>query len=325
MAKIKIYISFAVEDDIYCKELEKHLLLSELVMEIELWHVGKIQAGEFIESIAEKKLSASDLILLLISVDYINTDRCYRVELNRAMERYASGTVDVIPVILRHGNYSGAAFAELCSFPHHPDPVASWPDRDEVWTLLAQEVLRRAEKISGRNINRTLQKDQILRHSCLDKRYRNNSIQILSMRKNNSTRKHPTIEFIIKNKSSKSVILHHILINMIDIDERLGLSKQSRLLKPLAQLDIALPESNGCFEYDLDNVILVAGDDAVSVVVRFLGKEDGQPVPLPNQRHIIRSFYVGFAIDDEVSFAKELFNTEDLLKPYRAPAITHDL
>jgi hypothetical protein len=46
-------------------------------------------------------LNRANVILLLISADFLASDYCYDVEMKRAMERHEAGEAIVIPIILR--------------------------------------------------------------------------------------------------------------------------------------------------------------------------------------------------------------------------------
>ena len=52
-------------------------------------------------------LDAADVILLLISPDFIASDYCYEREMKRAMERHRKSEARVIPVILRPCDWKG--------------------------------------------------------------------------------------------------------------------------------------------------------------------------------------------------------------------------
>ena len=49
------------------------------------WHDRKISAGDDFNKTIDKYLDSADLILLLISPDFLNSEYCYRVEMTRAL------------------------------------------------------------------------------------------------------------------------------------------------------------------------------------------------------------------------------------------------
>lgn len=73
-----------------------------------------------------KHLDAADVILLLISADFLTSEYCYDVELRRAMERHERDEACVVPVRLRPVNRHGVPFGELQTLPTDARPVTVW-------------------------------------------------------------------------------------------------------------------------------------------------------------------------------------------------------
>lgn len=82
------------------------------------WHDRKIGSGtEWVKEIDEH-LNSAEVILLLISSDFIASEYCHEIEMKRAMERHESGEARVIPVILRSVDWSGLIFSKLQAAPN---------------------------------------------------------------------------------------------------------------------------------------------------------------------------------------------------------------
>lgn len=85
-------------------------------------HDRKIGSGtEWAKEIAEH-LNSAEVILLLISSDFIASEYCHEIEMKRAMERHESGEARVIPVILRSVDWSGLIFSKLQAAPKDGAP-----------------------------------------------------------------------------------------------------------------------------------------------------------------------------------------------------------
>lgn len=95
------------------------------------------------------KLETADIILLLVSSDFISSPYCYSREMMRAMERHETGEARVIPVILRHCLWQGAPFGKLMVAPRDGKPVTSWPDRDEALADVAGQVAKAVEALGS--------------------------------------------------------------------------------------------------------------------------------------------------------------------------------
>ncbi|WP_198350313.1 TIR domain-containing protein [Burkholderia ubonensis] len=143
-----IFFSYCHKDEVLRNELEAHLALLKHEGLVDAWHDRRIVAGEEIDDAIFSKLEKADIILLLVSSDFINSAYCYSREMARAMERHSAGEARVIPVILRHCDWTRAPFGKLLAAPRDGKPVASWPDRDEALADVARQV-RQAVDASG--------------------------------------------------------------------------------------------------------------------------------------------------------------------------------
>lgn len=132
--------------------LETHLVLVRRQGFIASWHDRRIIAGQVWKSQIDRHLDEADIILLLVSADFLASDYCYEVEMQRVLVRHKSGHACVIPVIIRSVEWSGAPFAMLQALPKDARPVARWEDPDEAWTDVARSLRRAAEEIRKRRL-----------------------------------------------------------------------------------------------------------------------------------------------------------------------------
>lgn len=68
-----------------------------------------IPAGDDLDGEINAELQAADVILLLISPDFLDSCNCYDVEVRAAIGRRHAGEARVIPVILRPCDWLSAA------------------------------------------------------------------------------------------------------------------------------------------------------------------------------------------------------------------------
>jgi hypothetical protein len=141
-----IFFSYSHKDEVFRNELEAHLALLKHEGLVEAWHDRRIVAGDLVDDAIFGQLEAADIILLLVSSDFINSPYCYSREMARAMELHHAGQARVIPVILRHCDWSRAPFGKLLAAPRDGKPVASWPDRDEALADVARQVRQAVER-----------------------------------------------------------------------------------------------------------------------------------------------------------------------------------
>jgi len=127
--------------------LDKHLSALRRSAVISSWHDRRISPGADLDCEVDQHLNRSDLVLLLISPDFMNSDYCYRREMQAALKRHAKGQVRVIPIILRPVDWLQTPIGKLLALPRDGRPVTTWQRRDEALLDVAKGVRRIAEEI----------------------------------------------------------------------------------------------------------------------------------------------------------------------------------
>jgi len=146
---MKVFFSYSHCDEEFRDRLERHLSLLKRQRVIETWHDRRIEAGGHIDDGISEHLEAADIVLLLVSADFLASDYCYDREMTRAMERHEKVEARVIPVILRPCYWQGAPFGRLRAVPKDGKPVASFQDRDDAF-LEITEAIRDVANTSAR-------------------------------------------------------------------------------------------------------------------------------------------------------------------------------
>lgn len=137
---IRLFYSYAPEDEALARELEKHLTLLRRQGIIEGWHHAKVIAGRPWEADVNQHLEEAEIILLLVSVDFLASDRQYGVEMTRALERHHAGQVHVIPIVISSCDWTAAPFATLQVLPRNHVPITEWSNTKSAWTNVALEI-----------------------------------------------------------------------------------------------------------------------------------------------------------------------------------------
>jgi formylglycine-generating enzyme required for sulfatase activity len=145
---VKVFYVYAHEDEALREELDRHLRGLRHQGVITDWYDRRLIPGNTEwRGQVDTHLEAAQLILLLISSDFIASDYCWDVEMQRAMERHKRGEATVIPIVLRPVDWQGAPFDKLQMLPTDARSVTSWPDRDEAILNVALGIRKAAEKI----------------------------------------------------------------------------------------------------------------------------------------------------------------------------------
>lgn len=137
---IKIFYSYAEEDEKFHQQLEKNLSGLKRAGRIESWDARKIKAGDRVEEQIDQNLEQADIILLLISSDYMASDTLWSQQMQRAMQLRKERGTQVIPIYLRPCHVSDAPFEALESLPRNKQAISERENQDKAFAEIAQEL-----------------------------------------------------------------------------------------------------------------------------------------------------------------------------------------
>jgi TIR domain len=137
---LKLFISYSHIDEVIKSEFIKHIHPLQRLKLIDSWHDGKISAGKELDDAITKEMNSADIVVMLISIDYLNSYYCIEIEMERAMERHAAGECRVIPIILRGCMWQHMPFSKLKALPDDAKAISTWDDRDEALVSVAEGI-----------------------------------------------------------------------------------------------------------------------------------------------------------------------------------------
>ena len=151
-AVISIFVSYAHEDDEERKDLTTHL---RQIPNVAVWDDRAIPAGSNWDEDITTRLNTADIILLLISKDFLDSEYVKDVEIKVALERNEAGDAIVIPILLksciwtpRLGGLQALPSDE--NLPEDKNWVTSdaWNRLDDAYTHVARGVMRQVDRLS---------------------------------------------------------------------------------------------------------------------------------------------------------------------------------
>lgn len=145
-----VFFSYSHADEALRDQIEKQLATLKRQGVIETWHDRRIGAGENIHTSIDDHINTDDIILLLVSSDFLASDYCYDIEMQRAMERHETGEAIVIPVILRACDWHSAPFGKLNAVPRDGKPITQWTDIDDAMLQVAKAVREASSRKPGK-------------------------------------------------------------------------------------------------------------------------------------------------------------------------------
>lgn len=143
---LKAFVCYSRVDKAYQEQFSKYLKVMEMNGVLESWYDGEVVSGEEWDTSIKANLAESEVIFLLISVDFLVSEYVREFELPVAMEKHAAGTARVIPIILRDCPWKQQEFAKLQAT--NAKPVGE-PVNDQAWLEIDKQIRRSLKKFQG--------------------------------------------------------------------------------------------------------------------------------------------------------------------------------
>ena len=131
---IALFISYASADKPLFEKLEAHLLPLQRQGKLTYWHAGMTPAGVSWRQWRTERMAQSQLLVCLLSADYLaGMDE----ELQELLGRQAKGA-RIVPVLARPSLFEGSPLHELQPLPSNGRPVSQWSSPEDAWLDVAQ-------------------------------------------------------------------------------------------------------------------------------------------------------------------------------------------
>ena len=147
-----VFISYSHRDRGLREELEKHLSNLRRQKMIASWYDGNISPGTEWEAQIREHLNKDQIILLLISADFMDSDFCYSIEMTQAIARHNANEARVLPIILRPTDWKGAPFDKLKVLPTDGKAVTRWPTHDDAFEDVVRGIREAIDDLTKKGI-----------------------------------------------------------------------------------------------------------------------------------------------------------------------------
>jgi hypothetical protein len=151
---LKLFYSYAHEDELILAELRKHLAPLRHEQIIVDWHDRELLPGADWDPEISGRLESADIVLAFISSDFVASAYAYGRELHRALELHDQGRLALVPVIARPCYWQPLPISRLQMLPDGAKPIMSWTDpsdRDESFVSVVRGVERVARDLLSRS------------------------------------------------------------------------------------------------------------------------------------------------------------------------------
>jgi hypothetical protein len=144
---IGLFISYAREDEHYRENLSKHLSNLTQLGVITSWHDRMIVPGQAWDQEVNTALTDAQIVLFLVSSDFIASGYITGVEVARALERHDNGDLTLIPIYVRDVDLTGHRLKALQALPSNGTPISDWPREDSAYVDIVQGIRRAVDRV----------------------------------------------------------------------------------------------------------------------------------------------------------------------------------
>lgn len=155
--KISVYLLASPEDQDECNAIQKHLspIVRNSRIPIEIESDFAIPAGEDTDKY-KQKLYDADIVLDLISVDFINNDDIYARN-KKVIARYNNNETILLPILVRNCLWKSTPFVNLPLLPKNFQPLNNkqfWNSEDDALTAVVSDIYDSINKFSDEVANK---------------------------------------------------------------------------------------------------------------------------------------------------------------------------
>jgi hypothetical protein len=147
MLPLRVFISYShnSNDRPLLDQLIRHISPLAQQGKISVWEDSMIMPGSNWDEVINTEIRRADIVLFLVSSDYLASDYVHRIEVPIAMQRQADGFCTVVPVLLRSCMFELMPYAEYEFLPKtaHDQrlvPLDLWANKDEAIATIVRKL-----------------------------------------------------------------------------------------------------------------------------------------------------------------------------------------
>lgn len=127
---------YADEDELYFKSLENHLASFTRSGYLVGWTDRQIDPGAYRKQALAEHFASANLIVLLLSPDFIGSDVCNEC-MHQALSLRHERHLHIIPILVRPVVLQHTLLEDLQFLPLNGEPISRWNNQDDAWQEIA--------------------------------------------------------------------------------------------------------------------------------------------------------------------------------------------
>jgi TIR domain-containing protein len=150
--RCRVFVSYARVDERYRKRLNVHLAPLVRAGLIDVWSDRTIAAGADWERDIQRELATADIVILLVTPNFVASEHCFERELPEAMRRHAEEGLRILPVLVKSVDLVNLPIGRFQGLPTDLRPISAWRETDDAWLQVAAGVRRAAEEVRAARV-----------------------------------------------------------------------------------------------------------------------------------------------------------------------------
>src|SRR4051812_25037296 len=114
---VSIFISYAREDEKWLHMVDKHFSVLYNKQIITRFDDRRLTIGDKWDDVIKAKIEEADLVILLVSADFLSSYYIHQVELRHSLERHQSNKCWLLPIIVSSCYWEEEDFAGVMVYP----------------------------------------------------------------------------------------------------------------------------------------------------------------------------------------------------------------
>lgn len=279
---MNIFVLYAPEDAHYWQQLQKHLAELQRQNVISTYHEGSMSAGSTIAAEMQTYLDRADMVLLLVSPDFIASDRQYHYA-----EQAQTAQKRIVPIIVRPCMWQDAAWGKFAALPTHGKAISQYDQLDDGFFDVARGLRKLIEPDWVEALSTEIPPDK---HSVT---HHNTSVDKSNNNQTNVTGEGNTV---IQGVSGSTIHIHQATETKHPNDKNDDIPQKTPLTRYLAGVALLVGILAGLAElsgYSLRDVFRTRGNTPIADKFAFTvyaKNEMGELIPaINNHREIVLS------------------------------------
>lgn len=145
---VKLFISYSHKDEAFKDRFDIALKPLKRLGMIDLWQDRLLMAGEEFEKTILTEINKAEVVCLLVSPHFLNSDYCFSKEMELALQKRRQNGSYVVPILLSSTPlWQKFEIGKLNALPKDGKPVDTWGNADEAWLNVVTKISELVEHI----------------------------------------------------------------------------------------------------------------------------------------------------------------------------------